>query len=142
MSEILTQENVKFDKKLLAEVVMRYAPDWRRVIGECQRHSSSGELAAVVLCGSQSEIGAELAGYLRSKDFKSMRAWAVNNTDIEPSVVFRSIYDSLSEYAVPASIPQAVLILAEYSYKAAFVADREINVVACMTELMANIDWR
>ena len=138
---ILKTEGIKYTDKTIAELIIRYAPDWRRVINECQRYSTSGEIPTAILVGMSDENIAELANYLRSKDFKSMRNWVVNNSSLDSSVVFRKIYDSLYDIAMPASIPSAVLILADYSYKAAFVADRELNMVACLTELMGNVEW-
>jgi DNA polymerase III delta prime subunit len=138
---ILKTEGIKYTDKTIAELIIRYAPDWRRVINECQRYSTSGEIPTAILVGMSDENIAELANYLRSKDFKSMRNWVVNNSSLDSSVVFRKIYDSLYDIALPASIPSAVLILADYSYKAAFVADRELNMVACLTELMGNVEW-
>jgi DNA polymerase III delta prime subunit len=138
---ILKTEGIKYTDKTIAELIIRYAPDWRRVINECQRYSTSGEIPTAILVGMSDENIAELANYLKAKDFKSMRNWVVNNSSLDSSVVFRKIYDSLYDIAVPASIPAAVLILADYSYKAAFVADKEINMVACLTELMGNVEW-
>jgi DNA polymerase III delta prime subunit len=138
---ILKTEGIKYTDKTIAELIIRYAPDWRRVINECQRYSTSGEIPTAILVGMSDENIAELANYLKAKDFKSMRNWVVNNSSLDSSVVFRKIYDSLYDIALPASIPSAVLILADYSYKAAFVADKEINMVACLTELMGNVEW-
>jgi DNA polymerase III delta prime subunit len=142
MMTILQAEGIKYHEQTLAELIIRYAPDWRRVINECQRYSSSGEIPAAILVGMSDESIAELANYLRAKDFKSMRSWVVNNSSLDSTVVFRKIYDSLYDFATPSTIPSAVLILADYSYKAAFVADKEINMVACMTELLANIEFK
>lgn len=142
LNGILKNEGVKAHEQTLAELIIRYAPDWRRVINECQRHSSSGEIPSAILVGLSDQSIAELAHTLRSKDFKAMRAWVVNNSSLDSSVVFRKIYDSLYDVAAPASIPNAVLILADYSYKSAFVADKELNMVACMTELMGSVEWK
>jgi DNA polymerase III delta prime subunit len=142
MMTILQTEGIKYHEQTLAELIIRYAPDWRRVINECQRYSSSGEIPAAILVGMSDQSIAELANYLRAKDFKSMRSWVVNNSSLDSTVVFRKIYDNLYDFATPSTIPSAVLILADYSYKAAFVADKEINMVACMTELLANIEFK
>jgi DNA polymerase III delta prime subunit len=141
MMTILQAEGIKYHEQTLAELIIRYAPDWRRVINECQRYSSSGEIPAAILVGMSDESIAELANYLRAKDFKSMRSWVVNNSSLDSTVVFRKIYDNLYDFATPSTIPSAVLILADYSYKAAFVSDKELNMVACMTELMGNVEW-
>lgn len=139
---ILKTENVAYEPKVIAEVIMRYAPDWRRVLGECQRYAVSGKIDAGILVNLSDVNIAILMKALKEKDFKTMRGWVVNNVDIEPAAVFRKIYDSMMEYARPASVPQIVLILADYQYKDSFVADHEINLVACMTELMASAEWK
>jgi len=141
LSSILKDEGVAFQDKTIAELIIRYAPDWRRVLNECQRYSTSGEIPTAILVGMSDQNIAELTTYLRNKDFKSMRSWVVNNSSLDSSVVFRKIYDSLYDTAAPNSIPRAVLILADYSYKACFVSDRELNMVACMTELMSSVEW-
>jgi DNA polymerase III delta prime subunit len=139
---ILDQENVKLDNgKVLAELIMRHAPDWRRIINELQRHSRGGELQLDVLSKSNSESIAELFSYIKEKDFKNMRVWVANNMDVESAAIFRGIYDAMTQYVAPNSIPQLVLILADYQYKAAFVADAELNMVACLTEMMANVEF-
>ena len=138
---ILKTEGIKYTDKTIAELIIRYAPDWRRVINECQRYSTSGEIPTAILVGMSDQNISELATHLKSKDFKSMRNWVVNNSSLDSSVVFRKIYDNLYDYASPSSIPAAVLILADYSYKAAFVADKELNMVACLTELMSSVEW-
>jgi len=142
LSSILKNEGVSFQEKTIAELIIRYAPDWRRVLNECQRYSTSGTIPTEILVGMSDQNIAQLTTYLRDKDFKSMRSWVVNNSSLDSSVIFRKIYDGLSDTAEPASIPSAVLILADYSYKAAFVADRELNMVACLTELMSNVTWK
>ena len=138
---ILKTEGIKYHEQTLAELIIRYAPDWRRVLNECQRYSTSGEIPTAILVGMSDQSIAELARYLKSKDFKSMRSWVVNNSTLDSAVVFRKLYDSLYDVVAPSSIPSAVLILADYSYKAGFMADKELNMVACMTELLVNIEW-
>lgn len=138
---ILKTEGIKYHEQTLAELIIRYAPDWRRVLNECQRYSTSGEIPTAILVGMSDQSIAELARYLKSKDFKSMRSWVVNNSTLDSAVVFRKLYDSLYDVVAPSSIPSAVLILADYSYKAGFMADKELNMVACITELMGNIEW-
>lgn len=139
---ILKTENVTFEAKVLAELIMKFAPDWRRIINECQRYSASGAIDAGLLVNLSDVNVSVLMKSLKEKDFKSMRSWVVNNMDLEPASIFRKIYDTMTEYAKPASVPQVVLILAEYQYKDAFVADHELNLVACMTELMASVEWK
>jgi len=142
LQHILTTEGIDYNNKILAELIMRYAPDWRRVINECQRYSSSGEITSDILIGLSDQNIAALVGYLKNKDFKNMRAWVTNNTDIDSSVIFRRIYDTLYDFAEPHSIPAVILVLADYQYKAAFVADKELNTVACLTEIMASSEWK
>lgn len=140
--DILGQEGVEFEPKVIATLIERYFPDWRRVLNECQRYSVSGKIDAGVLVNLSDENIKSLMKSLKEKDFKSMRRWVVENMDTEPQVIFRKIYDSMLDYIQPQSIPQVVLILADYQYKNSFVADHEINVVACMTELMASVEWK
>ena len=142
LQDILTIEKVDYNNKILAELIMRYAPDWRRVINECQRYSASGEITSDILIGMSDQNIAALVGFLKAKDFKSMRSWVTNNTDIDSSVIFRRIYDTLYDYAQPQSIPAIILILADYQFKAGFVADKELNTVACLTEIMASSEWK
>ena len=138
---ILRNEGIRHDEKSPVELVMKYAPDWRRVLNEAQRLSSSGTLVMTASASDSASFG-ELAKILKDKDFKKMRHWVVNSMDIDATAIFRGIYDSMNEYVVPQSIPQLVLILADYQYKNAFVADHELNVVACMTEIMANVEFK
>jgi DNA polymerase III delta prime subunit len=125
--------------KDVAELIMKHAPDWRRVLNELQRASMGGVLDIGTLSKSNVSIN-ELFASLKDKNFKKMRSWVTNNIDTDSAAIFRSIYDVMYEKVEPSSIPQLVLILADYQYKAAFVADQELNVVACMTEIMANVD--
>ena len=140
-TEILKQENVEFVPDAVAQLITKHFPDWRRVLNELQRYSVSGKIDAGMLVNLSDTNIKTLMSTLKNKDFKSMRQWVVNNIDTEPQAIFRKIYDSMNEYIVPQSIPQAVLILADYQYKNAFVADHELNVVACMTEIMANVEF-
>ena len=142
LMDILTAENVAFDKAVLAQLVERYFPDWRRVLNECQRYSVSGSIDAGVLVNLGDNNVKSLMDKLKGKDFKGMRQWVVNNIDTEPQAIFRAVYDKMADHIQPQSIPQVVLILADYQYKNAFVADHEMNVVACMTEIMAGTQWK
>jgi hypothetical protein len=121
---------------------MKYAPDWRRVLNEGQRggFSDSGINGSNTNNGLSS-IG-DLTKHLKEKDFKKMRHWVANNMDVDASTIFRNLYDSMTDTVANRSIPQLVLILADYQYKHAFVADHELNVVACMTEIMANVEFK
>ena len=135
--KILEAENVVHSTQDVVPVIMKHAPDWRRVLNELQRGSAGGTFSY-----SEKETSVdELFTYLKEKDFKKMRSWVANNIDTDASAIFRSLYDRMSDKVAPQSIPQLVLILADYQYKNAFVADHELNVVACLTEIMANVTF-
>ena len=123
----------------IAELIMKHAPDWRRILNELQRSSVGGELKLGSLTKTDASYDT-LFKSLKDKDFKKMRSWVTNNMDVDSSVIFRTIYDSMYDKVESQSIPQLVLILADYQYKDAFVADHELNLVACMTEIMANVE--
>lgn len=138
VKNILQSENVDFDEKILADIIIKFAPDWRRVLNELQRQAFNGKITGIT---KNINNFANLFKHLKSKDFKAMRKWISDNMDIEASAIYRGIYDQMYDYLKPQSIPQIVLILADYQYKQAFVADHELNVVACMTEIMANVEF-
>jgi hypothetical protein len=141
LKKILEIESVEYNEKDAADIILKYAPDWRRILNEAQRHGNSGILTTNSrLDGSGNQYDV-LMTYLKGKDFKKMRSWVVNNIDVDASAIFRGIYDNMANTVSPQSIPQLVLILADYQYKNAFVADHELNVVACMTEVMANVEF-
>jgi DNA polymerase III delta prime subunit len=139
---ILDSESIIYDNAVLAELIMKYIPDWRRVINECQRYGMSGHIDTGILVTLDETSVAGLFKDLKTKNFKSMRKWVTNNMDVESSKLFRMIYDNMLTYVEPSSVPQVVLILADYSYKDSFVADHELNVVACMTEIMSQIKFK
>lgn len=138
--DILNQENITHNPKVVAEIVNKYFPDYRRVLNELQRYSASGTIDEGILVNISDANLKELVSALREKDFKKMRAWVVNNLDNDPNVLFRKLYDTLMTEVV--QVPQLVLLLADYQYKAAFVADAEINLVACLTEIMAACEMK
>ena len=139
---ILTQEGVEYEEAVVAELIMKYLPDWRRVLNELQRYSVSNHIDSGILV-SLSEVSiSNLMTALKAKDFKKMRQWVTDNIDQEPAALFRKLYDNMYEYVEPQSIPQLVLILADYQYKNSFVADHEINMVACCTEIMAGVSFK
>ena len=140
LQTILEKEKVEYNNDVLGGLIMKYAPDWRRILNEAQRGSIGGTINSNVLITDNSQYS-DLYKHVKDKDFKKMRQWVVNNMDVEPASVFRGIYDSMEEYVDPASIPQLVLILADYQHKNAFVADHELNLVACLTECMANVKF-
>ena len=139
---ILEQESVEYEQKAVADLIMKYAPDWRRVLNEGQRRGISGSGIIGTHTGTGNNGFIELTNHLKSKDFKKMRRWVTDNMDVEPQAIFRGLYDNMYETLEPQSIPQMVLILADYQYKNAFVADHELNVVACMTEIMAQVQFK
>jgi DNA polymerase III delta prime subunit len=142
LMSILESEGVAFNKDLIAQLIMKHAPDWRRVINECQRFSIGGQLETTVLDNDENDNYNLLFKSLKEKDFKKMRSWVAQNVDVDVSAIFRHIYDNMYTHVDPAYIPQLVLVLADYQYKNAFVADHELNVVACMTEIMANVEFK
>ena len=137
---ILSDENVSYDQKALAEVITLYFPDFRRVINELQRYGATGSIDTGILANNNASIE-ELVSSLKSKKFTDMRKWIANHKDMDTSQLYRQLYDNAVQYVQPQSIPQLVVTLADYQYKAAFVADHEINNVACMTALMVEVDW-
>ena len=138
--EILLAEGVTLHSpQALAYLIMKFFPDWRRVLNELQRRSVLGPIDSNVVDNTGSFD--DLFVSLKNKDFKTMRKWVVNNIDIDAAAIFRGVYDSMTDKVTPQSIPQLVLILADYQYKNAFVADHELNVVACLTEVMANVEF-
>lgn len=142
MMEILEAENVSYDTGALMALIARLSPDWRRVIGECHNHSVGGELLLDPEGRATAKNIEELYGYLREKNFKSMRTWVAENVDTDPSFILRAIYDTMYDHVKRESVPQLVLILADYGYKQAFVVDQEINMVACFTEVMASVELK
>ena len=139
---ILIKEQIEYDDKPLAELIMKFAPDWRRVLSELQRYSVHGKIDTGVVSNLQDKNYDDLFDHLKNKDFKKMRSWVVNNIDTDASAIFRAIYDRMVDKVAPQSIPQLVLLLADYQYKNAFVADHELNVVACLTEVMSDVQFR
>jgi DNA polymerase III delta prime subunit len=139
---ILKEEGIQYDQSVVAELIVRFAPDWRRVINECQRYSVSGRIDSGILVSTSDLNTTALITALKNKDFKAGRSWVANNIDVEPAAIFRKIYDGVTDYAQPDSVPNIIVILAKYQYQDAFVADHELNLVACLIELMANGEWK
>jgi len=133
---ILDQEGIQYEERAVAELILRHFPDFRRVINEIQRYSVSGQIDIGIL-GSNSDIRIkDLVSMMKKKDFGGVRKWVVENIDNDPTVIFRSIYEGLKDHFAPNAIPRAILIIAEYQYRSAFVADAEINLTACLTQMM------
>ena len=139
---ILETESIEADPKVLAELINKHFPDWRRVLNECQRYSSSGQIDAGILATFSDVKVNDLVKKLKDKDFPEVRKWVVNNLDNDTSVLLRRIYDACYDSLVPNTIPSAVLILAKYQYQMAFVADQEINMLACLTEIMCECEFK
>ena len=139
---ILDSERVQSDKKVLAELINKHFPDWRRVLNECQRYSVGGKIDSGILAHFSDVKVNDLVKNLKEKNFPEVRKWCVNNLDNDPAMLLRRIYDSLSNSLVPSSIPPAVLILAKYQYQIAFIADQEINMLACLTEIMVECEFK
>ena len=139
---ILDKEAIPYEDKILAQLITKYFPDFRRVLNELQRYSVAG----IIDIGILSQIGEvqvkELAVAMKGKNFTEARKWVVSNLDNSQTELFRKIYDGLHDYVAPSSIPQAILILADYQHKAAFVADQEINLTACIVELMMECEFK
>jgi DNA polymerase III delta prime subunit len=138
--EILKHESVEADDKVIAKVIEKHFPDYRRILNELQRYSSSGKIDEGILVNMGEINMQELTAALKDKDWKKMRTWVVNNIDNDPQTLFRKFYDTMSDSVV--QVPQLVLLLADYQYKSAFCADQEINLVACLTEIMASVEFK
>ena len=139
---VLQQEEVEYQTEVLANLIMKFFPDWRRVLNECQRYAISGSIDSGILVSLSDENINTLVQHLKDKNFTEMRKWVANNMDVESRVIYRKIYDSMLDILKPDSVPQIVLILAQYQYYDSFVADHELNVVACMTEIMASAEFK
>ena len=142
VTTILTQENVQFEPKAVASVVEKYFPDWRRVLNELQRYSASGTIDSGILVNISETNMRDLVSFLKDKDFKSIRKWVANNLDNDPSRMYRKVYDTLYDEIDPNTVPHMVLAVADYSYKSAFVADQEINMLAFMIEIMSQVRFK
>ena len=139
---ILQEKNVKYDKRVIAEVINKHFPDWRRILNELQRYSVSGTIDAGILVNISEVNIKELMLSMKNKEFTNVRRWVVDNLDNDPVRLLKSIYDNMYEYVDGPSIPHVVVILGEYQYKSAFVADQEINMLACLTEVMARAKFK
>lgn len=140
--DILTAEQVEFDPKVVAKLVESHFPDFRRVLNELQRYSVTGKIDTGILVNLSDESFSDLVKFLKEKDFNSVRKWVAKNSDIETTELFRSLYDKAADNMEVSSIPNLVLILADYQYKAAFVADHELNTMAALTEVMSQCKFK
>jgi len=142
VQDILEKENVSYNEKVVADVIGKFFPDWRRCLNELQRYSATGSIDAGILVNLSDTSIKELVSFIKDKDFKSCREWVVHNLDNDPHRIYRRIYDTLSGNVPDSAIPHCVLILGDYSYKSAFVADQEINLLACLTEMMTSVQFK
>ena len=142
LQDILDAEGIEFDQKVLAELINKHFPDWRRVLNECQRYSVGGKIDTGILASFSDIAVNDLIKSLKEKNFPEVRKWVVSNLDNDTTVLFRRIYDALYSTLENNSIPAAVLVLAKYQYQSAFVADQEINMLACLTELMVECEFQ
>lgn len=142
ITNILKTEGVEFEPQVVAEIVNKHFPDFRRVLNELQRYSVSGKIDAGILVNLGDESFKTLVKHLKAKNFTEVRKWVGQNSDIETSALFRQLYDKATDVLEPSSVPQLVLLLADYQHRAAFVADSEINIMACMVELMSSCKFK
>ena len=142
VQNILKDEGINSNDKVVAKLIEKFFPDWRKVLNELQRYGASGEIDAGILVNISENSVKELISFLKNKEFTNVRRWIVNNLDNDPARIYRRLYDSLYDNLDNSTIPHAVIILADYSYKSAFVADQEINLLACMTEIMSQVKFK
>ena len=142
LQEILGTEGIKYDNKVLVELIKKHFPDWRRVLNEVQRYSSSGKIDSGILASFSNVKTDDLFKCLKEKDFPKVRKWVVDNLDNDPTVLLRSVYDAVYSHLEGAGIAAAVLIIAKYQYQSGFVADQEINMLACLTEIMVECEYK
>jgi DNA polymerase III delta prime subunit len=140
--KILVEEGIEFDQRVVAEVINKHFPDWRRTLNELQRYSSGGKIDSGILAQVADVRLNDLVKHLSEKNFTEVRKWVVSNLDNDPSIILRRVYDSCYECLTPQTIPAAVLIIAKYQYQSAFVADQEVNLLAALTELMCECNFR
>jgi len=142
LQSILDAEKIEYDEKVVAELVSKHFPDFRRVLNECQRYSTGGKIDSGILASFSDISVNELVKHLKEKNFTEVRKWVVTNLDNDSSLILRRVYDTLYDSLVPGSIPAAVLIIAKYQYQIAFVADQEINLLAALTEIMCECEFK
>ena len=142
LKQILNENKVEYQDKVIVKLIQRYYPDWRRLINEAQRHAATGKIDTDILCDIADVNLSQLMNSLKNKEFSTVRKWVVDNIDNDPNIIMRKIYDAIYENIKPKYIPEVVLILAKYQYQIAFVADQEINLLACLTEVMMSCEFR
>ena len=142
VQDILNLEKIEYEDKVIAELINKHFPDWRRVLNELQRYSVSGKIDSGILASFSNVKTTELFKFLKEKDFPATRKWVVDNLDNDPTVLLRSIYDALYTHLAGPGIAAAVLVIAKYQYQSSFVADQEINMLACLTEIMVECEFK
>lgn len=141
VEQILKSENVEYDKAVIAEIIQKHFPDFRRTLNELQKYATNGKIDVGILTQIADVTLKDLVEFLRKKDFVSVRKWVAKNSDTDHSKIYRKIYDNLNEYLKPNSVPAAVVIIGKYQYQSAFVADQEINLMACLVEIMVECEF-
>ncbi len=139
---ILQEENIVYNKQVIAELIWKFRPDWRRVLNELQRYSAGGEIDVGILSAVGDERFDQLVDVMIKKKFTEIRQWVVDNLDSDPATIYRKIYDNIVHHLEPDSVPTAILAIGEYSYKAAFVADQEINLICCLIEILNGCEFK
>ena len=142
LKQILDENKVEYQDKVIVKLIQRYYPDWRRLINEAQRHAATGKIDTDILCDIADVNLSQLMNSLKNKEFSTVRKWVVDNIDNDPNIIMRKIYDAIYENIKPKYILEVVLILAKYQYQIAFVADQEINLLACLTEVMMSCEFK
>jgi DNA polymerase III delta prime subunit len=142
LQDILKKENIEYEPKVLVELISSHFPDFRRVLNECQRYSTSGKIDAGILASFSDVSVNNLVKSMKDKNFTEVRKWVVSNLDNDSSIILRRVYDAIYDVLVPSTIPAAVLIIAKYQYQIAFVADQEINLLAALTEIMCEVEFK
>jgi DNA polymerase III delta prime subunit len=142
LQTILDQERIEYDQKVLVEIISKHFPDFRRVLNECQRYATGGKIDAGILASFSDIAVSDLIKNMKDKNFAEVRKWVVANLDNDANLILRRIYDSCYESLVPSTIPSAILIIAKYMYQGSFVADQEINLLAALTEIMCEVEFK
>lgn len=142
LKNILSTEGIEYEDKVLVELVQKYFPDYRRTLNELQRYTSTGKLDLGSISASSQKNIEELMGYMKEKDFREVKKWTVQNVDNDVTKLYRQIYDELFIQLVPSSLPSAIILIADYQYKNSFVADSEINLLACLIEIMSECNFK
>ena len=142
LKDILKKESIGYQDKVLAKLINRYYPDWRRLLNETQRHAAKGSIQSDILTDISDVKTEELVRAMKARDYKTVKHWVNQHMDHDPYQVMRRLYDTMYKHATGKSIPNIVIIIAKYQYQIQFVADQEINTLACLTEIMLGVEWK